>query len=160
MRRRMTTIITTTTGLALGLALGLATPSLAATAGADAAGAGGSAAPALCQAVDFQKAQVTPLATTGAAASVRYRLTVSGQVPASNVRVTLVPAVYLQQPDFWQITVTGCSTDVGLPVLTPYKVSYDFTGTLGRCGVEAVGATTRQQFDLAGCLPGPLPGTR
>ena len=60
-----------------------------------------------------------------------------------------------RQPDFWAITVTGCSSGTGLPVVTPYTATLDFTGPLGRCGIEAVGATTRQQFDLAGCLTAP-----
>ena len=147
MRRRMTTTLTTT-ALGLAVALSTASPSLAAT-GSAAGERVAASAPEQCQTIDFEKAVVTPLATTGT--TVRNRLTVTGQKPAANVRVTLVPVVYIKQPDFWEITVTGCSSGIGLPVLTPYTATFDFTGSLGRCGIEVAGATRRQQFDLAGC---------
>jgi len=149
-RRRMTTTLTTT-ALGLAVALSTASPSLAATGttAGERVATPGASAPEQCQTIDFEKAAVTPLATTGT--TVRNRLTVTGQKPAANVRVTLVPVVYIKQPDFWEITVTGCSSGIGLPVLTPYTATFDFTGSLGRCGIEVAGATRRQQFDLAGC---------
>jgi len=156
MRRRMTTTLTTT-ALGVALALSAATPSLAAGSTAGERAVAPPSLPGQCRAVDFDKAVVTPLATTGTTA--RNRLTVTGRKPATDVQVTLVPVVYVKQPDFWEITVTGCSSGIGLPVLTPYTATFDFTGSLGRCGIEVVGATRRQQFDLAGCssvLPGVL----
>jgi heat shock protein HslJ len=114
------------------------------------------APPETCSLLDFNEAAVTPLATTGT--STRYRLTVSGEQPWASMTVKLVQRVYIQQPDFWGIEVTGCrSGDVGLPMTAPYKVSLDFTGPLGKQGIEVIGATRSQQFVLSGrpAPPGP-----
>jgi heat shock protein HslJ len=112
--------------------------------------------PQPCSTVDFEKATVE--AVDGG-----NRLTVSGSVPSSNIKVTLEPLVYIQQPEFWGIEVIGCTVgDIGLPVVTPYTATFDFQGSLGTCGIEVIGASRTQKFDLAGCSKpkSPLAGTR
>lgn len=160
MQRRMLSM-TAAAGLGLALAVAMASPSAAAPAATGAAGTAGqrsAAAPTSCRTLDFDKASVDTVVWTGSPGT-RYRLTVSGTKPASNVSVKLVPLVYVQQPQYWGIEVTGCSSGIGLPVLMSYTATYDFTGPFGTCGIEVVGATKRQQFDLAACTSVPLPGT-
>jgi hypothetical protein len=155
MQRRMFSM-PAAVGLGLALALLAAAPSRSAPVPSGAA----TTDPPRCRTVDFTTATVKPLASTGPVSSpIRYRLTVEGSAPSSDVSVSLRPLVYVQQPTYWGIEVTGCSSGTGLPVVVPYIATYDFTGPLGRCGVEVVGAGHRQRFDLAGCASLPLPGT-
>lgn len=146
-------------GIGLALSLLSAAPAQAAPAQTvpDTSGRGTAAEKAQCRNIEFTKASVDPL---GAGTSPdRYRLTVSGSAPSSNVSVELTPLVYIRQPEFWGIQVLGCSSRNGLPVMVPYTATYEFTGALGTCGIEVVGTSKRQRFDLAGCAPAPLPGT-
>ncbi|MDQ1294826.1 MAG: hypothetical protein QG608_2711 [Actinomycetota bacterium] len=142
-------------GLGLALTFSLAPSSSAAgRTGSDTAEIG------QCRTLDFTTAEVTLLPSAEAVgARPRYRLTVKGMRPASNVRVELVPLTYVRQPDFWGIEVIGCTSGIGLPALMPYTALYDFTGSMGTCGIEVIGTTRRQQFDLVGCPSLPLPGT-
>lgn len=157
MRQRMLPAIATT-GLGIALAVLTASPSFAAPGVSERAAR--APEPEQCVTIDFEEASVTPLASTGSVPpSIRYRLKVSGMKSASNVQVKLVPLVYVRQPEFWGIEVIGCSSGIGLPVLTPYTVTHDFTGPLGTCGIEVIGATKTQQFDLASCTSLPLAGT-
>jgi heat shock protein HslJ len=150
----------TVAGLGLSLAALAATPSFAAS-GAGAVVSGAASTAVQCRTLDFEKVDVTPLAVTGSVpATARYRLTVTGTRPATNVRVSLVPLVYVKQPAYWGITVTGCASGTGLPVLTNYTATLDLTGTMGTCGIEVIGATRNQTVDLAGCTKAPLTGTR
>ena len=62
--------------------------------------------------------------------------------------VALVPFVYVRQPEYWEIEVVGTLRGPALPVPTPYSVSIRLDGILGTRGVEVVGATRRQRFDV------------
>ncbi|MDQ1288353.1 MAG: hypothetical protein QG622_1918 [Actinomycetota bacterium] len=146
-------------GLGLAVAVLVPSPAHAAPSGAAEPAAPTVPTPSQCRRIDFEKASVTPLVSAAVPPSVRYRLTVSGTRSATNVSVKLVPVVYDQQPEYWGIQVTGCSSGIGLTVLTSYTVTYDFTGPRGTCGVEVIGTTKRQQFDLAGCTPVSVVGT-
>jgi heat shock protein HslJ len=108
------------------------------------------AEPTNCTTIDYTKASVAPVASAATAGT--NRLTVTGTVPATNFTVTLRPLVYIQQPAFWGIEVVRCQTaPIGATIVRPFTATYDFTGALGRCGVEAIGATRHDSFDLAGC---------
>ena len=157
MQRRMFSA-SAAVGIGLALALLTASPSQSAPV---ASGRASATPPAQqCRTIDFTKASVTPIASTDPASpSTQYRLTVTGSATSSNVSVKLTPLVYIQQPDYWGIQVIGCSPGVGLPVIRPYTATYDFTGALGKCGIEVVGATRQQRIDLARCGSVPLPGT-
>lgn len=102
--------------------------------------------PTTCRLVDFDTAVVF---SRGPAAR-PLTLVVSGQAPASNYKVTLEPVVYVQQPDFWEIDVVGCAEGIGLPVLTPYKVSLDITNTVGTRGIVVVGSNKAQRILIPG----------
>ena len=73
--------------------------------------------------------------------------------------MSLVPLVYVRQPEHWGIEVLACPTpgietsSADGPVVPPfrlYKATFSFQGPLGICGIEVIGATTSQKFDLAG----------
>jgi hypothetical protein len=74
--------------------------------------------------------------------------------------VALVPLTYVRQPEHWEIEVVACPAPetkppslADSPVVPPFRVyraTFDFHGTLGSCGIDVVGAETRQRFDLAG----------
>jgi heat shock protein HslJ len=160
------------TGLGLALAVSIAPSSLAAESSAGLVQGGatlGSLQKSVpdavvsdpCRTIDFEKAEVTPIASTDPLRPVpRYRLTVSGTKSASDVVVRLLPVKHVEQPRFWGVVVVGCPSGIGLPVLMPYTATYDFNWTMGTCGIEVIGATRNQQIDLAGCRPIPLAGTK
>jgi hypothetical protein len=168
--------------LALLAAGAAAVPAVLATApaGAHAAGlplvppAGGGlgvGSATFCRLTNFTDAtvQTVPVVPTdpyapAPVAGTHRRLTVTGYVPG-NTSVRLVPLVYIRQPEHWGIEVTACGADplvvstasAGLdPIMPPfvrrYRATYDFTGSLGSCGIEVIGASTRRTFDLAGPL--------
>ena len=147
-----------TTGLVLALSALTVSPSLAASAPT----ASGSPAPAAeqCRTIDFTEASVKLIPPPGTRPITQRRLTVSGTKPSSTMRVKLSRLGHVTQPDYWVIRVVGCSTEPSDPAPTGYAVTYDFSWTMGTCGIEVLGATTSKKFDLAGCTPAPLPGTR
>jgi hypothetical protein len=97
--------------------------------------------------IDFEEATILNLATFPG----RLALQVSGQKPYANMKVSLEPVVYVRQPEYWEIEVVGSLSGVGLPVVTPYTVTLPLAGTIGTRGIDVVGATTFQRFDI---LPG------
>jgi heat shock protein HslJ len=108
-----------------------------------------------CDVIDFDTATVEPLFTTGGTPD-QYRLTVSGNQPYFQMTVKLVPLIYVQQPDYWGIEVIGCRPGaIGLPVAVPYTVTHDFTGPLGKVGIEVIGSSKTQKFDLVKETPAP-----
>jgi hypothetical protein len=111
-------------------------------------------APTECHVIDFRTATVDPLVSADPSTT-KHQLTVTGLLrePAD---VTLVPLTYIRQPEHWGIEVTACTTaktsSADEPVMPPfrlYKATFTFQGTLGSCGIDVIGATTHQTFDLA-----------
>jgi hypothetical protein len=78
----------------------------------------------------------------------QFVLRVSGTKPYANMTVQLVPLVYVQQPEYWEIEVVGSLSGIGLPAEQPYEVSLAITSFLGTAGVEVVGASRRQKIDV------------
>ena len=107
-------------------------------------------APSTTRLLDFTEAQIITLRTFPP----RFILRVSGVKPYANMGVELVPVVYIRQPEFWEIEVVGTLRGFGLPALAPYAVSLPLDGTLGTRGIEVVGATRRERFDVPE-TPGP-----
>ena len=110
--------------------------------------------PVTCSTIDFEQASVAPDPND----PTQSVLTVSGTKPSLSMSVSLNQLVYIQQPDFWGIEVVGCMPEIGLPATAPYKVTHTFTPPLGKCGVEVIGASSTQKFDLAGCEKPSLQG--
>jgi hypothetical protein len=94
--------------------------------------------------LDFERAQILALRIFPP----RFILRVSGTKPYANMDVALVPFVYIQQPEYWEIEVVGTLQGVAVPMPTPYSVSMRLDGILGTRGIEVVGATRRQRFDV------------
>jgi hypothetical protein len=87
-----------------------------------------------CVLVSFDSASLVPDSATK-----RITLVVTGTSVSSNVKIELRPSIYIQQPDYWTIKVFGCTSGIGLPVLTSYTAKLDVTGTVGKIGVEVLG---------------------
>ena len=104
--------------------------------------------------IDFRTATIPLTPTTR---EDKFALPVPELLPEPPT-VPLVPLTYVRQPEHWGIEVVACPTTKASaladgPVVPPfrvYKASITFFGPLGTCGIEVIGATTRQAFDLAG----------
>lgn len=80
-------------------------------------------------------------------AGVDVVLRVSGNVPYSNIAVSLDPVVYIIRPDFWLILVNGQKVDeVGSPTESPYEVELR-NPPLGHLGIVVAGADGIKQLD-------------
>jgi hypothetical protein len=101
-------------------------------------------APASCRLIDFTRAEVRPGIVNGT-----FVLIVAGEAPSTSMRVELVPLVYVQRPDFWEIEVVGCvSGPVWLPATKLYVEALPLDGITGTQGIEVVGANRRQRIRL------------
>lgn len=99
-----------------------------------------------CRLLDFEEARVDP----GIVANTFF-LTVRGIKPCLNMVVTLNPRIYVRCPTYWEIEVVGCLPNgICLHALGQYEVTISLTGITGSVGVEVVGATRSQQFEVTG----------
>jgi hypothetical protein len=97
-----------------------------------------------CRVIDFNTAQVVTLRS----APPKHVLIVSGEKPYLNMEVSLVPLVYIRQPDYWGIEVVGCLPEIGLPATAPYVVRLDLASTIGTHGIEVIGANRTEKIDI------------
>ncbi len=98
--------------------------------------------PSSCRLINFDKAEVRPGIVSGT-----YFLIVRGTKPYLNMEVNLVPLVYVRQPEYWGIEVTGCLPgEIGLPATEPYTAILSLTGTIGTKGIEVIGATCSEKI--------------
>ncbi len=95
--------------------------------------------------LDFERAVIITLRSFPP----QFILRVRGTKPYVNMDVELVPVVYIQQPEYWAIEVVGSLRGIGLPALAPYAVSIPLAGIIGTRGIEVVGATRSQRFDIS-----------
>lgn len=96
--------------------------------------------------IDFRKAEVHPGFVPDT-----WFLVVSGVAPCSNMEVSLMPLVYIQQPDYWGIEVIGSlPAGICLPAVKAYMVTLDITNTLGKLGIEVIGARRSEKIDVSG----------
>ena len=94
--------------------------------------------------INFDKAQVVVGIVPG-----KYILVVSGTAPCINMKVTLRPLVYIRQPEYWGIEVTGeLPGGICLTAIKHYTVSLPLDGTLGTKGIEVIGANKRQKIPV------------
>ena len=95
-----------------------------------------------CGLLDFDKAEVRPGIVNGT-----WILVVRGDAPCANMRIELVPLIYIQRPDYWEIEVVGCvAGPVCLPQTKLFTEALPLDGVLGTAGIEVVGASRRQQI--------------
>ena len=99
-------------------------------------------APKSCRLVDFETAEVRPGFVPNT-----FFLIVSGTVPCANMRVELLPVVYIKRPDYWEIEVVGCLPGpVCLPQVRNYTETIPLDGILGTAGIDVVGATRKERI--------------
>ena len=94
--------------------------------------------------VDFSTAEVVTLRSYPP----QRMLVVSGRKPYLNMEVELVPVVYVQQPEYWEIEVVGRMRGFGPPAVAPYTATLHIDSAMGKRGVEVVGATRRLRLDV------------
>jgi hypothetical protein len=94
--------------------------------------------------IDFEYADIMTLESFPP----QFVLRVSGTKPIANMTVQLVPLVFIRQPEYWGIEVVGFLPEIGLPALAPYEVSLTITPFLGTKGIEVIGASRVQRFDI------------
>jgi hypothetical protein len=108
-----------------------------------------------CRRIDFEKIDIRPGIVNGT-----WILVVRGTKPCINMKVQLVPYVYIQQPDYWGIEVVGCLPDgICLPATAPYVESIPLAGITGKKGIEVIGATKQEKRDIPPYRR-PAPGDR
>ena len=79
-------------------------------------------------------------------ASDTFFLTVRGTAPCTNMSVSLIPYIYVQQPEYWQIEVVGClDGGICLPVTKPYAVTIPLAHIRGTKGIEVIGANRMER---------------
>lgn len=97
-----------------------------------------------CRLIDFENSDVRPGIVGGT-----YFLTVTGRKPCMNMRVELIPRVYVAQPEYWGVELVGCLPGgICLTAEAPYTVSIPLHGITGKKGIEVVGATRRKRHDV------------
>ncbi len=101
-----------------------------------------------CRLIDFDEVDVVILEIFPP----QHVLIVSGTKPYLNMKVSLRPRTYIQQPEYWGIEMVGCPPGFGLPALAPYTVSIRLAGFIGTKGIEVIGATRSEKIEL-GDLP-------
>nr|BFD96218.1 hypothetical protein KitaXyl93_75780 [Kitasatospora sp. Xyl93] len=100
-------------------------------------------APESVRLIDFDQAKVVP-----GIVPETFILVVSGEKPWENMTVRLVPLVYIRQPEYWGIEVTGSLTGIGLPATARYTESLPLDGIKGTRGIEVIGAFKRETIAL------------
>jgi hypothetical protein len=96
--------------------------------------------------VDFDSATVRPAPYPD-----MHVLTVSGNAPSggqSTLGAKLERAMYVVQPEYWQIWVYYDSQDAIFQTLAPYNVSLPIGGSKGTKGIEVIGATKSVKIDI------------
>jgi hypothetical protein len=112
------------------------------------------AAPQSYRLVDFETAEVRPGFVPNT-----FFLIVSGTVPCANMRVELIPVVYIQRPDYWEIEVVAfLPGPICLPQVGKYTETIPLDGILGTAGIEVVGATRRERIRVVARDPALVAG--
>jgi hypothetical protein len=98
-----------------------------------------------CRLIDFESVEIVTLESFPP----QYVLVVRGEKPYLNMRVELVPLVYIQQPEYWGIEVVGrLRGGIWLPAIAPYTVSIPLRGITGTMGIEVIGAMRSERVEI------------
>ena len=106
-----------------------------------------------CRLLDFYSVDVRPGFVEGT-----WILIVHGKAPCGNMRIDLIPLVYITRPDYWEIELVGCLPGpICLPE-RPFIETLPLDSTLGTAGIEVVGANGRKRIDVppTGWPDGPV----
>jgi len=74
-------------------------------------------------------------------------LTVTGKLSTISMSVTLRPLIYVDQPEYWGIEVTGCLPPIVLPMTGRFIETIPVTNYMGKKGIEVIGATKSDKWD-------------
>ncbi|MCG8558556.1 MAG: hypothetical protein MI824_02040, partial [Hyphomicrobiales bacterium] len=96
-----------------------------------------------CSLIDFDKFQVVPGIVKGT-----WFLSVWGEKSTISMKVSLNPVHYVDQPEYWEIEVVGCVCGIVLPATGPFAECIEITNFLGKKGIEVVGATKAERWEL------------
>lgn len=99
--------------------------------------------PSSIRLIDFDSVEVRPMFVNDT-----FLLIVSGTKPWISMKVELVPLIYIQRPDYWEIEVVATQSGFGLPATAPYVATLDISHVRGIKGIEVVGATDRKKVDI------------
>src|SRR5262245_17165707 len=84
-------------------------------------------APQSIRLIDFDTAEVRPGFVNNT-----FILIVTGSVPCSNMRVELVPLIYIRRPEYWEIEVVGILPGpICLPQIRNFTEALPLDGILG-----------------------------
>jgi hypothetical protein len=97
-----------------------------------------------CRLIDFERIDVAVLDSMPP----QIFVIVAGVKPYTNMTVNLVPRVYVQQAEYWEIEVVGHISETGIPLQAPYTSSIPLRGIMGTKGVEVIGATKSEKRDV------------
>jgi hypothetical protein len=100
--------------------------------------------------INFTKARIVPGIVNNT-----WILIVEGTKPCLNMTVRLIPLIYVRQPEYWGIEVTGTVPGFCLPAVSPYTASLPLNGITGTKGIEVIGARKRKKIDVPGAS-GPV----
>ena len=93
--------------------------------------------------ISFDEAEVI-----GGFVSKTYFLSVSGQTPCFNMQVHLNPLVYIREPEYWGIEVTGwVPGGICLEAMRPYHLTVPLT-SIGTKGIEVIGDNKSLKIDV------------
>ncbi len=78
-----------------------------------------------------------------------YILIVEKKDPDPLINPQLIPLIYVDKPDYWEIQVIGCRIGIVPPTtLNTWPLSLGLTNFMGKKGIELVGATRADKWDL------------
>ncbi len=98
-----------------------------------------------CRVLDFEKVELKQIEKGF------WVVKVKGRKPHAHMKVELVPAMHVHQPEYWDIKVHGCvNADIDNPKSTPFEVTLPLTACKGVKGIEIVGGTKASRFDIPG----------
>lgn len=84
----------------------------------------------------------------------RHVLIVEGTKRHINAAASLIPALYIRQPDFWRIELVECHGPQTLPALADYVLCMMLDNTIGNKGIEVVDCNGVRRVDIHPSMPG------
>lgn len=95
--------------------------------------------------IGFDSCEVVPIFPGG------HLLIVRGEAPCLNMKVSLVPMIYITCPEYWGIEVVGTLPgNICLTAIKPYVLTIPLAGITGYRGIEVLGARRGERIDVEG----------